>query len=136
MDIQTFKRLKKMVENELSLDENDISTMSFKIPNLYQKYLDIFSNEFLELNNLEVEIKSKFGELYKKYKYKDDYEWSNKNEIESQIHSNEDFRNLRIRFNEQEFIVKYLEKTLENINRLSFSLKNYIDIMKFKHGML
>ncbi len=135
MDANTFNKLKKLAEREIKFNEETALDISTRVPNLYQKYLDIYVNELRLYKSHMTNIDKTYGELYKKIKHHDNYEWGNKNEIESQINAHPDYHKLRVAANEQEYIVKYLEGVLDNIKRLSFSIKNYIDIQKFRAGM-
>jgi len=135
MDDKTFNKLKQLATKEIQFTEETAAYMSTRVPNLYQKYLDIYVNELRELKKTGTEIENMYGVLYKKTKHHSQYEWGSKSEIESQINTDPAYHALRIKANEQEYIVKYLEGVLDNIKRLSFSIKNYIDIQKFRTGM-
>ena len=41
---------------------------------------------------------------------------------------------LCVQYNEQEMYLKYLEGTIDNVKKVSFQVKNYIDIKKFFAG--
>ena len=135
MDDKTFNKLKQLAEKEIQFSEETALLISTRVPNLYQKYLDIYVNELRELKKTVTEMEFMYGTLYKKVKHHDNYEWGNRNEIDSQINTDPTYHQLRIKVNEQEYIVKYLEGVLDNVKRLSFSIKNYIDIQKFRAGM-
>lgn len=135
MDDKTFNRLKQLAEKEIQFNEETALEMSTRVPNLYQKYLDIYVSELREYKIVTANMEKLHGELYKKLKYKDQYEWANKGEIETQINCEPNYHAMRVKANEQEYIVKYLEGVLDNIKRLSFSIKNYVDIQKFRAGM-
>lgn len=135
MDIQQFKKLKVLAEKDLQFDEKNVLQMSEKVPNLFQRYLDIYVEELKVLKGMELDREKMYGDLYKHFKYNDSYEWNQKGEIESQINSNDEYNKLKIKMAQQEFMVKYLESVLDNIKRLSFSIKNWIEIKKFQAGM-
>ena len=138
MDIVEFKELKKELLEELKLENYDmdnLTTKSERIPNLYQKYLDIFMTESCELSMLEVKMKKTFGELLHHYKYKDDYSWENKWEVEAKIDSDKKYYQLKTKFVLQEAIVDFLEKSLKNIKEMRWDIKSIIDIKKFNAGM-
>lgn len=135
MDERTFNKLKLLAEKEIQFTEETVAYMSTRVPNLYQKYLDIYINELREYKSVNTEMEKMYGEIYKQVKHHDGYEWGNRNEIDSQVNTKPKYHALRIKANEQEYIVKYLEGVLDNIKRLSFSIKNFIDIQKFRAGM-
>lgn len=135
MDIQQFKKLKVLAEKDIQFDEKNVLELSERVPNLFQKYLDVYVEELKILKDMEINREKKYGELYKHFKHKDQYEWSQKGEIESQINSDPNYYKLKMQIAQQEFMVKYLENVLDNIKRLSFSIKNWIEIKKFQAGM-
>jgi hypothetical protein len=135
MTEEMFKRLKKQAMSDLRFNEENALEMAMKIPNLYQRYLDVYIDEMRKLKELNVSVDEKYGELYKYFKYEDNKAWSNKGDIDSQINSNKEYCSLKRESIKLEFVVKYLEEVLDNIKRMSFSVKNYIDLQKFKAGM-
>jgi hypothetical protein len=135
VDINTFKKLKVLAEKEIQFTEKNALEISERVPNFFQKYLDIYTEELRTLKMLEVDREKKYGELYKHFKHKDQYEWTQKAEIESQMNADPSYYELRMQIVQQEYIVKYLEQVLDNIKRLSYSIKNWIEIRKFQAGM-
>lgn len=135
MDLETFKKLKTMAEKEIKFDPKNIENLCSENSSLYQKYLDIYSTELLELKKLKLEYDEKYGNEFKQVKYYDKHEWGNKAEVDSQINTKKDILEIRNKLAVEEVIVDYLQNVLENIKRLSFSIKNYIDYKKVMMGM-
>jgi len=135
MDLETFRKLKKKAEEEIKFDPKNVESLCVDNSSLYQKYLDIYSTELLTLKQMKIMYDSRFGVAYKEVKYKDGYDWSKKGEVENQINTREDILELRNKMAVQEVIVEYLQNVLENIKKLSFSVKNYIDYKKVMMGM-
>ena len=135
MDINTFNKLKVLAEKEIQFNEKNALEISVQVPNLFQKYLDIYIEELKTLNMFEIGREKKYGELYKHFKHKDQYEWTQKGEIESQINSDPSYYAIKIQIVQQEYVVKYLENVLDNVKRLSYTIKNWIEIRKFQSGM-
>jgi hypothetical protein len=69
-----------------------------------------------------------YGQLYIKYRYDNQKEARTKTEIEPFIHSDDLYYKLCLQINEQEKIVKYLEGVCDAIKRLSYNIKNIIDL--------
>ena len=137
MKIDDFEKMKKIAEKEIQF-KNDLDSaleMSARVPNLYMRYLDLYSTEFKELQKLKIKMDKKAGELVEHFKFNDTMNWKGKEEIESQINRDDTYYNMRVEFAQQEYMVKYLEDTLGNINRMSFSIKAYIDCKKMMFGL-
>lgn len=135
MTNEMFLKLKRRADLDLQFTEENAIEMAMKIPNLYQRYLNVYIDELRDLKSLDISVDKKYGELYKYYKFDDNRAWGNKGEIDTQINSNEGYTDLKRESIQKEFVVKYLEEVLANINRMSFSVKNFIDLQKFKAGM-
>lgn len=131
----TFRKLKQKVIKDLEFNDDNVLEKSTKIPTYYQRYLELFIDEMKELKKINLKVDTKYGELYKYYKYEDNRTWDNKAEIVSQINTNQEYNDLRKEQVKREFVVKYLEEVLDNIKRMSFSIKNFIDLKKFNAGM-
>lgn len=132
---KTFKKLQQKVVKDLDFNDENVLEKSTRIPTFYQRYLELYIDEIRKLKNVSISLDTKYGELYKYYKYEDNHTWDNKAEIVSQINTNEDYNVLKQEQIKREFVVKYLEEVLDNIKRMSFSIKNFIDLKKFNAGM-
>lgn len=135
MTPEEFTKLKILIEKDCLLDDSNMLQMSTKYPSLYQKYLNIYLRELDILKTMKTELENLYGVLLKKFKYEDHYKWDTKSEIESQISGDTKYHEKRLLIVKQEYVVEYLEKTLDNIQRISFSIKNWVEIKKFMMGM-
>ena len=137
MKPEDFEALKKIATKEVTYEKDIESAIaaSAKIPNLYMKYLDIYTKEFKDLNILRAKMEKRYGELMEKYKIDSDVSWKNESEIKSQINRDNEYYNLRIEFAQQEYIVKHLEEVLGNINRMGFSINSFIALKKLLMGV-
>lgn len=137
MKPEDFEILKKVAEKEIRFSHDIESAMkvSANIPNLYMRYLDIYTIEFRDLNKLRAKMEKRFGELMEKYKVDSDVAWKNESEIKSQINRDNDYYNMKIEYAQQEYIVKHLEEVLGNINRMGYSINAFISLKKLLMGI-
>ena len=137
MKLEDFEALKKIATKEITFEKDIESAMqaSAKIPNLYMRYLDVYTKEFGALNTLQAKLDKRYGELFEKYKTESDVAWKNESEIRSQINRDNEYYNLRIEYAQQEHIVKHLEEILGNINRMGFSINAFISLKKLLMGV-
>ena len=129
-----FAELKKKALDDLKFDRTNALDKCQGVPSLYQHWLDIFNRESAKLVRLQMDQEKLFGVLYKKYKYETDNVWETNKEIESQIKCDPEWLKLAVEYGKQKIIVDWLQDTLGNINRMSFSIKNYIEILKYQGG--
>lgn len=137
MKPEDFEKLKAVATKEVTFKKDIESAMeaSANIPNLYMRYLDVYTKEFKELNVLKAKMDKRYGELFEKYKTESDVAWKNESEIKSQINRDNEYYNLRIEFVQQEYIVKHLEEILGNINRMGYSINGFIALKKLLMGV-
>jgi hypothetical protein len=137
MKPEDFEALKKIATKEITFNKDIESAIdaSARVPNLYMKYLDVYTKEFNELNKLKAKLDKRYGELMEKYKMDSDVAWKNESEIKSQINRDNEYYNLRIEFAQQEYMVKHLEEILGNINRMGFSINAFISLKKLLMGV-
>ena len=135
MTYEDFKKLKRRALEDLEFNEDNAIELSIKVPNLYQKYLSLYINELDKYKKLVVKRDRMYGELLRNEKVNGDIEWKSKDEYNSVIMTNDNYYDLKLKTQEQEHIVKFLEDTLDNIKRMSFNIKNFIDLKKFLAGM-
>ena len=145
MKSEEFNELKNILEEELTFDPTSYKDMQqklSKIPNLLQTYLTIYINQKEILNDLETRLKETYASLYHKYKYPTkgdglefEYNLETKNEINLYVEGNEDYIKKSLIVEKQRIQVEYLEKTLQNIRDMLWSLKYTIDQRKFFEGI-
>ena len=134
MKKEDFEKLKKLTESKIKFSEEVISQKLIEIPLMYCTYLDLFVRENKELANLKLKKDSLYSDIYKNLKFYSPERWETKNEIESQMFSNPNYKLVVSEINDQQEIVTYLEQTLENIKSLSYNIKHYIEWTKFQNG--
>lgn len=129
-----FEKLQQVAEKQIQFDKDNLQGKLTDLPRLYQGYLRILIKEQKELSALKNKLDERFGQLYQLYKFESTYRWESKNEIESQINSDQSYIQLKIKYQEQDSVVNYLSITLDNIKSMSFQIRSYIDYEKFLNG--
>jgi hypothetical protein len=132
MNQENFIKLKEFSKNKFKITEENVLSQAISIPSSYHYYLDIYADELKILKNKITERDKLYGTLYDSIRFGGNKELRNKTEIDPYINSNDAYYKLCLEVNDQEVIVKYLEETLSSINKLSYSIRNYIDIKNFK----
>ena len=143
MDKEKFEQIKLSVDKDLFIDEDNIMDMSYQVINIHRKYFNIFVQEQHVLQNLiaknhdyraKIFIGLKNGSL--KVAGLEGYDISKKVDFEELIGQDKEYFRQLLIINQQKEIVNYFENVLDNINKINYSIKNYIDIKKFKLGYL
>lgn len=136
MKLESFRKLKQKVEDELRLTDENIMAKSIQLSNFANKIRGLYSKEFHILRNKAAEKDKVYGELYHKYKYNYEYQLETKGEVEAYIRADDVYYKVALEYAQQEMQVKYLEETMTHINNMGFRIKNYIDLQKMKLGLM
>jgi hypothetical protein len=132
MTLEQFKSLKTKVESDLDLTDSNAAEKSLKLSSLYSKYLGLYIQELKLLKTTSTEKDKLYGELYHKYKFKNDFQLDSAKEIDTYIRADDSFYNKCLEFQNQEIIVKYLEEVLQNIKNAGYAIKNHLEFVKLK----
>jgi hypothetical protein len=135
MKEEKFIKLKEYFTDILIFDESQkkLTQLTRQLPSIYQMAIDILVAELAYLNDLKTMKDQIYSELFKKIKEKADRSYTAK-EIDILIKSDDNYIKLCIEYNKQEMYYKYFEYTVDNIKKISFQIKNYIEIKKFFNG--
>ena len=123
------------------IDDKDLDNESLKIPNLHQKYLDIYSKEKRKLSDLKTHWKVLFQQRWEVIISKNGRPPEHnirisKSELEKHyVAADESLQKAEIILNEQEGKVDYLKSVLSMIENRSFHINNAISWRKFVAGL-
>ena len=131
-----YEELKKQVAVDLELTPDTAEIKSLKLSSIYIHYLDIYMGEVRKLKDLQANKEKQYTLLLHKFRKEgfEKFEVKGK-DVDHYIHLDVDYQKIVSEFKEQTFITNYLESVLEQINKLSFNIKNFIDIQKVKLGI-
>ena len=137
----TIDEIMTMWENDSHIDDKDLDNESLKIPNLHQKYLNIYSKEKRKLSDLKTHWKVLFQQRWevvisKSGKAPEHNIRLSKTELEKYyVAADEPLQKAEKILNEQEAKVEYLSKVLSIIENRSFHINNAINWRKFGTGL-
>jgi len=129
----TLDEIQKMSDRDLKVHSTKLYKISMDVPNLHNKYYKLFSKERLSFKKLEGEYDQLFREKY--HYYMIDYQYTlDKKEVLIYIAGDV---NIIKKKNQMEFSkekLRALEGIIDNINRISFNIRNAIEFLKWTHG--
>ena len=143
MNIATIRG---MVEKDLKIDSTELDLASLRIPQLHNKYLNIFHDERLILKKMKIDFKELSRQKWEYYTGKmdqdtlDDLNWEPfplkilKTDIDRYLDSDKALSTEKSKIDYQEEKVQYLESVLKNITNLQWNIKNAIEWRKFLNG--
>jgi len=137
MNKETFKKLKDFSKENLELTPENVMEKSLKFNNLYIHYHNLYVKEKKLLKDINNNMKKVYSDLYHYYKFGAfDFKLDNKHEIETYIFGNDKYYDLKVKYDEQVIYVDYLLSTMEQIQKTSFQIGHYIDLLKIKNGLV
>lgn len=136
---EKFKILKNKVLEDITLTPDNIEEKSITLPVLYSRYNNIYNSQLILLKNINSDRLKTYRKIYHNYRFGGDkinYRLDTKKEIESYVFGDDEYLELKMVYDRQTAVVDFLEKTLQNIQRMSFNISHYIEIQKFKRGVV
>jgi hypothetical protein len=143
MDIETIK---KMVDQDMKIDDLNLDLESLKTPQLHSKYLNLLHDESLSLHKATIEQKELRRLKWEYYLGKIDQEtldekgWQPfglkilRTDIDVYLDSDKDLLRMEARIHYLKEKVKYIESVLQSIGRRGWDIKSAIEWKKFMSG--
>ncbi len=136
MEDTQFKSLQAKVNKDLTITPDNVMQKSLDLSKLYTEYSRRYYTQVSILKNINIEKVKLYKKLYHHYKFDGDFRLDTKKEIEVYVLGDDLYCELRRDYEKQTIIVEFLEKTLSNIQRASFTIRDYIELQKFKKGVV
>jgi|TARA_R110000851_G_scaffold116483_5_gene242728 hypothetical protein len=142
-----FDDIKTMVAKDMVIDSSELDTESLKIPQLHNKYLNLFHDERILLRKLEADKRELVRDKWEFYSGKmsqeelDNRGWVPfqlkilKQDLDMYIHSDSDVTKVDDRITLQKEKVDYLSSILKSITGRGWEIKNAIEWRKFTSGI-
>jgi recombination/repair/ssDNA binding protein UvsY len=133
MKLEELNKLKKEIEADLLITDQNCKDKILLAPNFFQKYLSIFIRESQILKILKLDLEKIESEKFKFYL--EDYNRSlNKGEIEYYISMDPIYLEKKREMQTQETICQFLEMTMQNFKSFGFLIRSYVDLRLFLGG--
>ena len=142
-----FDDIRKMVEKDMVIDDSELDLESLKIPQLHNKYLNLFHDERILLRKLEVERRELIRDKWEYYSGKMSEEelarreWEPfqlkvlKQDLDMYIQSDSDVTTIDDRITLQKEKVDYLASIVKSISGRGWEIKNAIEWRRFTSGV-
>ena len=136
-----------MWQEDVKIDETELSRESLNIPLLHGKYLKHFSDERLKLRALKMKHKQLSTRLSDYYRGdlnnpedlaelgREPYEFKRlKQEVSHYVESDSEMVQLNTKIAYQQELVDILEEIIKAINTRGYVIKNSLDFLRFTSG--
>jgi hypothetical protein len=144
MDMET---LKTSLSNDIKINDAELDTESLRIPQLHNKYLNIFHDERLNLQTLKMKKRILLKEKWEYYNGKMDSDTLNKKgwepfnlkilkqDVDKYIDADPDIISWDSKLVLQQEKVDFLEHSLKVINNFQWHIRDAIAWRKFINGV-
>jgi len=136
-----------MWQEDVKIDETELSRESLNIPLLHGKYLKFFSQERLKLRALKMKQKQLQQQLMDYYRGdlnnpedlaelgREPYPYKRlKQDISYYVDSDSEMVQLNMKLVYQQEVVDILEEIIKSINTRGYVIKNSLDFLRFTSG--
>ena len=142
-----FDDIRSMVSKDMVIDDSELDLESLKIPQLHNKYLNLFHDERILLRKLEADKRELIRDKWEFYSGKISQEkleergWEPfllkilKQDLDMYIHSDPDVTLIDDRITLQKEKVDYLASIIKSISGRGWEIKNAIEWRKFTSGI-
>jgi hypothetical protein len=142
-----IERIREMVEVDLKMDGTELADESIRIPQLHNKYLNIFHDENLVLRKYETDYKILRRQKWEYYSGKmseDDLKSFGyqpfdhrilRQDLDVYLESDSDLLKIQSKVELQKQKVEYIDSLLKGINSRQWIIRNAIDWKKFISGV-
>lgn len=140
-----IEQIQEIWKKDSEIDSDLLCEESLKVPQLHQKYFELYNTFALMKKENEYKLKTLVRDKWKYYKgkapkelYKEipfDLKLTTKDEVEMFIYADEDIQKAQYKTDYIDQILTYLDSILRMVNNRSYQIKNAIDWERFKSGV-
>jgi hypothetical protein len=139
--------IRKMVQEDSAINDTELDLESLKLPQLHNKYLNIYHDEKLFLLKVEGDLKRAIRIKWEYYTGKLDKDTLDelglepfplkilKQDLDKYLESDDDIMKLNYKYHYQKEKVDYLESVLKEITNRHWKIRNAIEWRKFISGV-
>lgn len=136
MNKEEFNALRLKAREEIDFTDENYFYKTMQIPRLLQYYTDLSLKQKSLYYSIEEKKAKKYKELYRKYKFDDDIDWATKEEVKIQIEGDDNYLKILRSMEWQKIIIEFIDRCINNIKTMGYSLKQYHDIKLLKNGFI
>jgi len=132
MTPEKFEKLRSSTINLFKITDENLYDKTMQLMNYYVQYYDTYITELKAYKKLLMAKEMIYGKLFNDFKFNQNVMLKSKTEIDPLIHNNAEYHEKAIAVLDQEIQVKYLEGIIDSINKMSYNIKNLIDLKTMK----
>ena len=142
-----LRKIREMVAKDMPIDDTELDLESLKIPQLHNKYLNLYTDEKLIAKKLEFDYKALRKLKWEYYTGKldqtqlEELGWDTfdlkilKQDLDKYLEADSDLHTLYLKLEYQKEKIEYLDSVLKSINNRQWNIRGAIDWRKFINGI-
>jgi hypothetical protein len=132
----TFKELQNQIEEDLTLEPQNLESKLYTIPVLHSKYLRRYNEAKKKHDRLMLEMDKLYRtkwHLYSTQGY-NGHTLDTQKKIIIYVEGDSEILNKRVELNKAKRMVEYMRETVDKVSKMSFDIKNLIECIKWING--
>lgn len=125
----------KEVEEDLTINFDNLQDKLYKVPNYHSKYLKMYFDQKKILNKCNEELNKLYKKKYYYYTEQYEYKLDTVKEINFHVFSDEEYSKANLKTENQKLLVDCIERTLKRVQFMSKDVSNIMDYMKYVQGV-
>lgn len=130
-----IEEIQKMADEDLKIDEHNLESESINTPALYNKYLKLFTQESYKYKSYEQELRKIYKQKYEHYKVEHSIALKD-SEIANFVKGDDEYIEVEQKLIMAKEKVQYIESILKQLTQKTYHIKNAIEYIKFKNGLI
>jgi len=132
---KTFEDIQEEYLEDVSWDEYNSSSKLANSAKYVVKYQNYYYSTVIKITKVQEEMNKKYQELYLYYKLDFDIQLKD-NEIKNFIETNVEYSKLKSATEKLKSTANYFETCIKNVNSMRYDIKNFLEVEKFKAGIV
>lgn len=135
MEIKEYEKLVSIADEHLKMQDNEkeIVAKNNLIPNYMQFWTKCYAKQNKTVQELKIQLNEVGARIYTRERFEGNYQLTGK-EAEMQTYGDPEYCEVSRKLKDQEAILDFIDKTINNIRTMSFNIKNYLDYRKLMMG--
>ena len=134
-----FSNLQKKVYKDLELTPDNVQQKILDLPKLYTVYRKKYFDQRRLLKNINNDIKRTRKKRYHYYKFDNEdrgYIVDTYNERMLYVDGDDQVCDLMYMLDKQEAVVEFLKSVISQIDKMSYTIRSYVDLEKLRNGSM
>jgi len=128
------KDFREKVAKDVKIEKSNLELELLTHSDMMQKYITLLTRYSRQLAQAQNKLDEKYKEKYEHYRFEYDKVLDNAREVGVYIKGDADYIKEKEKVDDLTSNVNFLQRTIDNLNQKSWSMKNLIELNRFLKG--